>query len=496
MKQKITINKENIIGKVERNVWGSFIEMMGRAVYGGIYQPNHPTSDKEGFRGDVIEAVKELNVPIIRYPGGNMLSGYDWRDGIGKNRPVRLELAWGEIEPNAMGIHEFCSWSDKVGSEVMMCINMGTGSPREAAELVEYCNHPSGTTLSDLRIKNGAKEPFKIKKWCIGNEMDGHWQICGLKADEYGRKAYETAKIMKYVDRDIELIVCGSADRASHPSWDRTTLEYTYDLVDYISVHSYFSYTQNGKMFDFLSCHSNLDEYLKGFVATADYVKALRRSKKKMMLSVDEWNIWHMKPSVVCKNTYDDQYVDRWTIGPRRVENIYDFADALAFSGLICTLINHADRVKMGCLAQLINVIAPIMTNDETVLKQTLYYPYLLANKYAKGDALNLRISCPIIETENGDSGEVCGACTKDGNEYCLWMINKTNAWQNYDVIFEVDDVALTERIEMCSELHSFNDFSHPDDVGLRKIPVNSKKAKTFSVRLPAYSLTLFRFTE
>ena len=494
MKNKITINKECVIGNIEQDVFGGFVEHQGRAVYGGIYQPDHKTADKDGFRGDVIEAIKALNVPVIRYPGGNMLSGYNWKDGIGENRPVRLELAWGATEPNLVGLHEFAGWTKKVGAELMLGVNMGTGTPKEAAELLEYCNYPGGTYWSDLRRKNGAEKPFNVKKWCVGNEMDGDWQICKLTADEYGRKVAETAKLMKMVDDKIELVACGSADIRHFPVWDRTVLEHAYDYVDYISVHSYHTYTPSGRTFDFLSSHQTLDNLIKGFITTADYVRCLKRSPKTLMLSVDEWNIWHTVARGVCKNTYNDNLTERWQVGPHRVENVYDFADALAFSGLIMALINHTDRVKMGCIAQLVNVIAPVMTNNESMVKQTIYYPFGLAIKMFKGQALSLRVNTQNVGSENGETGIIYSACSKNGNEYVLWILNKDENEQDCALAFENDTVFMKERIEMKNDLRAFNDFDHPNDVLPHSVRVSSKTADKFALKLPAYSLTILRF--
>lgn len=496
MDNKITINKECVIGNVEKDVFGGFIEHQGRSIYGGLYQPDHKLADKDGFRQDVIEAVKDLHVPIIRYPGGNMLSGYNWKDGIGENRPVRLELAWNATEPNLVGLHEFYSWTQKVGSELMLGVNMGTGTPKDAAEMVEYCNHKGGTYWSDMRRKNGAQQPFKVKKWCVGNEMDGSWQICKLTAEEYGRKVAETAKLMKMVDEDIELVACGSADIRNFPVWDRTVLENAYEYVDYISVHSYHTYTPSGRTFDFLSSHQTLDNLIKGFIITADYVKCLKRSPKTLMLSVDEWNVWHTVARGVCKNTYNDNIFERWEVGPHRVENVYDFADALAFSGLIMSLINHVDRVKMGCLAQLVNVIAPIMTDKENMVKQTTYYPYQMAIEMFKGQALSLRVKTDSVGTDNGETGKIYTACCKNGNDYVLWILNKDAENQNCSVSFENDSVILKDRIEMKNDLRAFNDFSHPNDVLPHKVAVKSEKASNFIFELPAYSLTIIKFSE
>ena len=297
MKAKLSLVKEFKIGDVDPNIFSSFIEQLGRAVYTGIYEPGHPTADSQGLRGDVMNLVKDLKVSLVRYPGGNFLSGYDWKDGIGpkEKRPVRLDRAWHTIETNEFGIDEFVDWAKKSGTQVLAAVNMGTGTPQDAGDMVEYCNYPSGTYWSDLRIANGHKEPHNIKYWCVGNEMDGPWQICHLDAVDYGKKALETMKIMKWTDDSIKTVVCGSAttDIPTYPEWDRIVLEHTYDYADYISIHRY--YENFGNDDDFLASFYDMDAFIKTSTATCDYVKAYKRSSKTMMLSFDEWNIWYQQ---------------------------------------------------------------------------------------------------------------------------------------------------------------------------------------------------------
>ena len=500
MKNTVIINKEFVLGAIEKDVWGSFIEHMGRAVYDGIYEPSHPLADEQGFRKDVMDAVRALHVPKVRYPGGNFLSGYDWRDGIGKDRPVRLDLAWGQLETNEVGLHEFCSWVEKVGAEVMMSVNMGTGTPRDAAQLVEYCNHEKGTAISDLRRRNGREKPFGIRTWCIGNEMDGDWQICALTAEEYGRKAAETAKMMRWVDHDIELVVCGSStpDQKTYPEWDRIVLQHTYDYVDYLSMHRYYTYpddTQN--VTDFLSSHTDFDAFIKTVASAADYVKAYKRSKKVMKISVDEWNIWHTKPAPNGLDVHNDCCEARWTRGARRLENIYDLADALALAGMACTLINNADRVKMGCLAQLVNVIAPIFTRPGGGLfRQTIYYPYKAAIQFARGQALRTVVRGEQMESRYGDTEKVYTACAYQDGTYALFAVNKTAEAQDCDLDFQVTPVRMIERIELSGELHAYNCLEEPEKVVPKNVACERGTERIHTVRLPAYSFTLLRFAE
>ena len=374
-KAKMVLDKEFQIAPIDKRIYGSFIEHLGRAVYEGIYQPGHPSADEDGFRKDVMELVKELDVPIIRYPGGNFVSNFFWEDSVGpvEERPHRLELAWRSLEKNEIGLNEFSKWAKKVNSDVMMAVNLGTRGIADACNLLEYCNHPSGTKYSDLRIRHGVKDPHKIKVWCLGNEMDGPWQIGHKTMEEYGRLAEETAKAMRLIDPDIELVSCGSSnlDMPTFPDWEAVTLSHTYDYVDYISMHQYYGNRDNDSN-DFLAQSDDMDTFIRTVIATCDYVKAKKRSKKVMNLSFDEWNVWFHS------NAADDDITENhpWQVAPPMLEDIYNFEDSLLVGLMLITLMKHADRVKMACLAQLVNVIAPIMTDAAGgAWKQTIFYP-------------------------------------------------------------------------------------------------------------------------
>lgn len=398
---KMLIDKEVAVGKIDNRIYGSFIEHLGRAVYYGIYEPGHPLADEDGFRKDVLELVKELQVPIIRYPGGNFVSGYNWEDGIGPAalRPKRLELAWRSLETNEVGINEFAKWTKKINSEIMMAVNLGTRGIAEACSLLEYCNHPQGTYYSDLRIKHGFKDPYKIKTWCMGNEMDGPWQIGHKTPKEYGRLALETGKAMKLIDPTIELVSCGSSNTAmpTFPEWECTTLEHTYDVADYISLHQYYG-NKDSDTANFLALSLDMDHFIKTVISTCDYVKAKKRSKKTINLSFDEWNVWFHS-----NEADEDTMKNRpWQKAPALLEDTYSFEDALLVGCMLITFMKHADRVKMACLAQLVNVIAPIMTeNNGGAWKQTIFYPYLHASLYGRGIALSPIVSSPKYDTKD-----------------------------------------------------------------------------------------------
>ncbi|MEJ7837800.1 MAG: alpha-L-arabinofuranosidase C-terminal domain-containing protein, partial [Thermomicrobiales bacterium] len=360
-KATFAVDRTAVIGKIDPRLYGSFIEHLGRAVYGGIYEPGHLTADDAGYRQDVIDLVRDLDTPVVRYPGGNFVSGYNWEDGVGPvdQRPARLDLAWATTEPNLIGTNEFADWARRAGTDVMMAVNLGSRGIDEARNLLEYCNHASGTAFSDLRRQHGVEQPHNFRLWCLGNEMDGPWQIGHKTAVEYGRLANETAKVMRAFDQNIELVACGSSHRRmpSFPEWESTVLDLTYDEIDYLSLHSY-QRKRGEDTGSFLAQNLEIDEFIDIVVNACDLAGAKRRSNKKIHLSFDEWNVWYHS------NKRDQEYRDArlWHIAPPLLEDIYTHEDALAVGCFLITLLRHADRVKIACIAQLVNVIAPIMT--------------------------------------------------------------------------------------------------------------------------------------
>ncbi len=401
MRAAVTAHKDFTIAEIDPRLYGSFIEHLGRAVYTGIYEPGHPTADAEGWRQDVIDLIRDIDVPITRYPGGNFVSAYNWEDGIGpkETRPVRLDLAWHTSESNQVGIHEFADWAEKAGTEMMLAVNLGSRGLDEARAFLEYVNHPGGSYWSDLRKQNGRDAPWGVKMWCLGNEMDGPWQIGQKTAAEYGRIAFETAKAMRAFDKSIELVVCGSSSpkMATYPEWEATVLDYTYDSVDYISLHMYFD-DHEGNTANYLAQSARLDDYIATVAGVIKMTKTKKRSKRDVYISFDEWNVW-----------YHSREQDRpvlegkqgWPHAPALLEDIYDFADVLQVGCILNTFIRRSDVVKVGCLAQLVNVIAPIMTvPGGPAWRQTTYWPYLYASKYGRGTALNLAVDCPGYDTE------------------------------------------------------------------------------------------------
>lgn len=446
-KAKLIVDKEFKIGEVDKRIYGSFVEHLGRAVYDGLYQPGNPASDGDGFRKDVIDLVKELDVPIIRYPGGNFVSGFVWEDSVGpvEERPCRLEMAWESLETNEIGVNEFAKWVKKVNSQLMMAVNLGTRGIAEACSLLEYCNHPGGTKYSDMRISHGVKEPHNIKVWCLGNEMDGYWQLGHKTMEEYGRLAEETAKAMKMIDPSIELVSCGSSnlDMPTFGKWESRTLECTYDYVDYVSLHQYYG-NEAGDTEDFLAKADDMDEFIRSVVAVCDYVKAKKHGKKNINLSFDEWNVWfHSR-----EEEMDIRANSPWGKAPALLEDIYTFEDALLVGLMLITLIKHADRVKMACLAQLINVIAPIMTerNGGQAWRQTIFYPFMHASRYGRGMVLQPVLTSPIHDTaqhENVTDVVTVAVYNEEKEELVIFAVNRN----------------IREDVELVSDIRGFEGF-------------------------------------
>jgi len=394
---RVVIDSSRRLAQLPRNIFGSFIEHLGRAVYGGIYEPGSKLADSNGYRKDVLEEIRHLGVPIIRYPGGNFVSGYNWLDGVGpkKDRPRVLERAWNSTETNQFGTNEFVTWCRAVGAEPLFGTNFGTGTPETTVALMEYCNVEKGTRWSELRRQHGYERPHNVKFWCLGNEMDGPWQIGHIPAREYGLKARDAARQMRVIDRSCQLIACGSSGpfMPTYLEWDREVLEECYDEVDAISLHRYYGNAEEtgGDSSKYLGLNLAMDRQIEEIIAVCDLVRGHKRSNKTLWLSFDEWNVWYRARS--------GKYVDGdRQVAPHLLEEVYNLEDALLVGGLINSLLRHSDRVRVACLAQLVNVIAPIMTDENGLLRQTIYYPYSWALQYARGDVLSLAPEGPAYE--------------------------------------------------------------------------------------------------
>ena len=498
MKSKIFIHKNFIIDKVEDNIFGGFIEHLGRAVYSGIYEPEHPTADENGFRGDVKELVKELNMPVTRYPGGNFVSGFDWRDAIGpkEQRPVRADYAWRGIEPNSVGIDEFMKWCKEVGTEPVYTVNLGTNTPKAAQEVVEYCNFHGGTYWSDQRRKNGSDAPHKIKYWCLGNEMDGDWQIGHKTSEEYGRIAHEAAKMMKMVDPEISLCACGSSSNSmpTFAKWDEEIMLHLYNDVDYLSIHRYFG-NSDRNFPKFFSSPEQLDRQIECAVACCDTAGAKLKSNKKIMISLDEWNVWYRGKSEV-------PGVKPWECGSPILEENYDMADVLVTGGALLSMIDHADRLKMACIAQTVNVIAPIMTvKGGKAWKQTIYYPLCETSRYGRGTALRAIVDSPAYDVEGFYTGKVkylrsSAVLREDAGEVTIFAINR--AGEEMDLTAELDGFEV-EGIAGATEIHNddLDAVNTPEKENVCSVEVDKSrytlKGSVLEASLKPYSWNMFR---
>lgn len=426
---RITLDKDFQISRVDKRIYGSFIEHLGRAVYGGIYQPGHPSADEEGFRQDVLDLVREIGVPIVRYPGGNFVSNFYWEDSVGPvaDRPRRLELAWRSTEPNLVGVNEFASWSKKAGSDVMMAVNLGTRGIEAACNLLEYCNHPSGTKYSDWRVSHGVEQPHNIKVWCLGNEMDGPWQIASWEKDPkgYGVLANETSKAMKWVDGSIETAVCGSSSpfMGHFPQWDLEVLQECYNAVDYVSLHHYHT-AAPGNYFQLLGGAAYIEDYIETEAALCDFVQAKMRSPRKLMLSFDEYgammrplqgiehpgwgpyNLYHshyrFDPNAAYVRHDPDNMVDN------RRREVGDMVPALGSASILLAFLRHADRVKIGCMTSGLGALCA--TDREHVWRTASYYPFHQLMEYGRGQSLQVAVE--------GDTFDLPAYAVNDTSQY------------------------------------------------------------------------------
>ena len=498
-KAKMILDRDYKVGSIDPRMYGSFIEHLGRAVYGGIYEPGHPLADEQGFRRDVLEKVRQIGVPVVRYPGGNFVSGFNWEDSVGpaEKRPKRLDLAWSTTESNQVGLHEFADWAQKAGSEVMYAINLGTRGPEQARDVVEYANHKGGSKFSDMRIANGRKDPLNIRLWCLGNEMDGPWQMGHKTAAEYGRVANEAAKMMKWVDPSIELVACGSSSyqMPTFGGWELTMLDECYENIDYVSLHRYYGNPTNDTP-GFLARSMDLDDFIHTVVAICDAVKGKKHSKKQLNLSFDEWNVWyhsHEQDKEVWKR-------EKWGPALPLLEDVNNFEDALLIGSMLITFLRNADRVKIACMAQLVNVIAPIMTrNGGGCWAQTIFWPYMHASRYGRGTALKALVDTPVYDCADY-SGVPCIDATAtlgDDGSVTVFCVNRD---MNEDYTLEIDlrsfgHLRPAEHILLHhDDVKAVNTENDPDNVSPVAGPGGVIDGGKAVIRVPALSWNVIRF--
>ncbi len=492
---RVIVDPARPMAKLDRRLFGSFVEHIGRCIYGGIYEPGSKLAESDGFRKDVLAEVRQLGVPIIRYPGGNFVSGYHWLDGVGpkKDRPRVLNLASNSIETNQFGTNEFLVWCRAVGAEPLLAVNLGTGTPESAADLVEYCNVDRGTRWSDLRRRHGFERPYNIQYWCLGNEVDGPWQLGHMSATEYGLKARDAALQMRVVDPSIKLVACGSSETSmpTYLEWDRQTLEECYDEVDAISLHNYFGGVREtkGDSSRFLALNLTMDRHIEEITAVCDMVRGRKRTDKRLWLSFDEWNVWYRK------NTEADMNGQRQE-APHLVEEVYNLEDSLLLGGLIITLLRHSDRVRVACLAQLVNDIAPLVTNEDGVLRQTIYYPYAWALQYGRGNVLNLSVESEDYELSQIGRVpyfDVAGTFDPETGSTTLFILNRDLVRaRELEVVWREGAPTRVGECQVMTgpDLKAINRFGEPKRVVPQPLePPKAGARMTFE--LPAHSYTL-----
>lgn len=491
---RIGIDTRRTIGEISPLLFGGFAEHMGRCVYGGIYDPESPLADDRGFRTDVAEALVDQQYTVLRYPGGNFLSGYDWRDGVGPRdaRPRRRNIPWRSIETNQFGTNEFVEFCREIGAAPMLGVNMGTGSITDAANLVEYCNAPRGTRWADLRVEHGYAEPHAIPYWCLGNEMDTEWQIGHLEANQYGHKALETAKLMKWHDPSIQTVLCGSSGYTlpTFPDWDRESLEIAWEKVDFHSIH-YYAANRDNDTDSYLALATELESYVDAAAATLRYVKAKRRSTHDVFLSWDEWQVW-----------YKDQSIDgRWEEAPHLSEEIYNLEDALVVAQWLNVFLRKSDVLKAACVAQVVNVISWLQTRSNGLLRQASYYPFWLVSNRARGRSIDVVVDAPRYETKKFGHVpvlDVSASYDDSRGAGCIFVVNRSRhgqvplkiEWQDQKLV-RVDEVWQVTG----GDPKSVNTFERPDEIVAVKQPAPDVDDGESSALLPPLSFTVLSFT-
>jgi alpha-L-arabinofuranosidase len=491
---RVYIDSRRTISPLDRNIFGSFLEHLGRAIYDGIYDPGSKLADADGFRKDVMKEIHDMGVPMVRYPGGNFVSGYNWLDGVGPraNRPRVFEKAWRSIETNQFGTNEFMSWCKATGTKPLMGLNLGTGTPEEAAALVEYCNVEKGTKWSELRRSHGIADPYKVEHWCLGNEMDGPWQIGHMTATEYGMKAQDAARQMRYIDPALKLIACGSSGpfMPTYLEWDREVLEQCYDYVDGLSLHRYFTNYDNDSPW-FVAMNLSMEKQIAESLAVCDLVRGHKRSQKKLWLSFDEWNVW-----------YRERDGDgRGEQAPHLLEEIYNLEDALLVGGLVNSLMRNADRVKIACLAQLVNVIAPIMTNADGLYRQTIYYPYRWGLDFAHGSILSLLVESPTYDVKGMDKVpyiDVAACFDSTEGKTSVFILNRDLAKaREVELVWEdrAPSAVTSAWVLTGDDLKATNSFAAPQKVAPQAFAKPATTVSRTKLEVPPRSYTVLQWS-
>ena len=486
LRARVKIDTERVICDIDPLIYGNFIEHLGRCIDGGLFEENSPLSDPTGFRKDVLAAGKKLNVTQLRWPGGNFSSNYHWRDGIGPRdqRPRRLEMAWGTVETNRFGTHEFLDYVERIGAEPYICVNLGTGSWVDAQQWVEYVNSSQDTAMTRLRKQNGRAEPWKVKYWGLGNEMDGPWQMGHRSAEDYGKFALEAAKLMRWTDPNIKLIAAGSSHFAQGIDWigwNRTVLEHLKRHVDYLAIHLYVGNRDNDYG-EFLASSLDLDERTRTTEGVIRAALSGEPNPRKIYIAWDEYNVWYRARGAAQR-------------GRRILEERYNLEDALVIATLLNSFVNHAHIVKMANMAQLVNVIAPIFTNEKGLFLQTIYYPLELFANNTKGKSLQLFVDGPAYKSKRYDKVPYldCSASIDD-SALVLNVVNRHRD-QPIDAEVELQDKQFASELSV-AEVNG-PDIKAENDFGVTKVKTTTRSLSASGRRLrynfPPHSYTMLK---
>lgn len=486
LRARIKIDTERIIGDIDPMIYGNFVEHLGRCIEGGIFEENSPLSDAQGYRKDVFEAAKKLNVTLLRWPGGNFSSNYHWKDGIGPRdkRPPRLEMAWGTVESNRFGTHEFMQYAEMMKTEPYICVNLGTGSWTDAQQWVEYVNSSADTAMTRLRKQNGRQEPWNAKYWGLGNEMDGPWQMGHRTADDYGKFALEAAKLMRWTDPNIKLIAAGSSHYAQGidwVGWNRTVLEHLKRHVDYLAVHLYVGNRDND-YYEFLASSRDLDNRTKTTEGVINAALSDEPASRKIYIAWDEYNVWYRARGSKER-------------GRRILEERYNLEDALVIATFLNSFINHAHIVKIANMAQLVNVIAPIFTNEKGMFLQTIYYPLQLIASNSKGKSLSLFVDSPSYESKRfGPVPYLDTSAALDGGTLVLNVVNRHRE-QAIEANLDLQDKRFSGAVEV-SEVNG-PDIKAENDFGSNKVQTVTRPLKAegnkLAYKFPPHSFTMLK---
>src|SRR4051812_22518174 len=473
LRARVKIDTERVIGDIDPLIYGNFIEHLGRCVDGGVFDEKSPLSDRNGFRKDVLEGTKKLNATLLRWPGGNFSSNYHWMDGIGPRdqRPARLEMAWGTVESNRFGTHEFLQYAEMANSQPYICTNLGTGTWNEAQQWVEYCNSSEDTAMTRLRKQNGRADPWKVKYWGLGNEMDGPWQMGHRSAEDYGKFALEAAKLMKWTDPSIKLIAAGASNfrpGVDWTSWNRTVMDFLRDHADYLAIHMYVGNPTNN-FGDFMASSVDLDHRIKTTEGIIDAALAGQTMPHPIYIAWDEWNVWYRARG----NTQR---------GRRILEERYNLEDALVVATFLNSFINHADVVKMANMAQLVNVIAPIFSNDQGVFLQTIFYPLALFANHSKGKSLELFMDGARYKSKRFDDVPYLDASAAYDNGTLVLNVVNRHKDQAIEADFDLQDKQYNGAVEV-SEVNG-PDIKAENDFGKTTVKTSTKSASAEGKRL------------